>query len=259
MSNPDEATGPGPDVVRVTDSGGVRTIALARPPVNAISPDLLARLDEVLVDAETTPSVRAVLLASAVPTFCAGFDFGLDPAEVGGMMEVYDRSHRRLLALAKPTVALVQGHAIAGGLVLALACDHMVVADGDHHIGLTEVAVGAGFPVSALEICRLRLGDRAARSLLLDPGVRPVGDLVALGVVDRLHSPDSAAAAAHELAERLGALSAASYAHTKAGLVAPALQAIDVQTPEEAEAAAAAWTHPESVAARRAVRERLGR
>src|SRR5207245_10148347 len=74
--------------------------------------------------------------------------------------------HLALLALPQPTVAMVNGHTIAGGLVLALACDYRLGVDGDYRIGLNEVAIGASYPKVAFEIVRLRLAHARASELL---------------------------------------------------------------------------------------------
>ena len=87
------------------------------------------------------------------------------------MVSAYRSAHRRLLA-PKPTVALVNGHAIAGGLVLALACDHRFTVTGDHRIGANEVAIGAAYPAAAIEIVHLRLTHPVAAQLVLGRSAR---------------------------------------------------------------------------------------
>src|SRR5439155_27050911 len=95
-----------------------------------------------------------------------------------------------LLALPKPTLAMMQGHAIAGGLVLVLACDYRLGLDGDYRVGLNEVAVGAAFPRTALEIVRLRLAHARASELILGAALYPATQAVRLGIVDELLPAD---------------------------------------------------------------------
>ncbi len=80
----------------------------------------------------------------------------------------------------------MNGHAIAGGLVLVLACDYRLGVDGDYRVGLNEVAVGASFPRVALEIVRLRLPHARAAELMLGAALYPASQALRLGVVDEL-------------------------------------------------------------------------
>ena len=113
--------------IRVDDrESGVRLLTLDRPPANALDEQLLGDLDAVLAAAADDDRVRAVVLTGAGAFFSAGFDLSSprrDEATARRLRALYRDSHLRLLALPKPTVAMVAGHAIAGGLVLALACD----------------------------------------------------------------------------------------------------------------------------------------
>jgi enoyl-CoA hydratase len=102
------------------------------------------------------------------------------------MQQLYRDSHLRLLAMPKPTVALMNGHAIAGGLVLVLACDYRLGVAGHYRIGLNEVAIGSSFPLVAFEIVRLRLAHARAAELLLGASLYPASRAVELGVVDEL-------------------------------------------------------------------------
>jgi len=248
--------------IRVTDRpGGVRLLELSRPPANAIDESLLAALDGALVAAEADPAVRALLLTGSGAFFCAGFDLSAprrDDDDAAKVVALYRTSHRRLLG-SKPTVALVNGHAIAGGLVLAIACDVRLAADVQARIGLNEVAIGASFPAAAIEIVRARLSARAAAELTLGAQLYPLGDAVGLGVVERLVPAGAALEEALATATRLGAFPKEVFAHTRRALVAEALARIDA-VPMPAELAAAElWRMPESRAARAAQRERLGR
>ena len=165
---------------------GVRLLTLARPPANALDDALLTALGDALDDAATDDAVRTVVIRADGAFFCGGFDLRA-PRRTGdavtAMVERYRDAHRKLLAFPKPTLAAVQGHAIAGGLVLALACDHRIAVAGEYRVGLNETAIGAAFPPVALEIVRMRLTHAAASELLLGAELYPASELVRLGVV----------------------------------------------------------------------------
>jgi enoyl-CoA hydratase/carnithine racemase len=103
------------------------------------------------------------------------------------MTTLFRDAHVRLLTLPKPTIALMNGHAIAGGFVLVLACDYRLGLDGDYRIGLNEVAIGAAYPKVALEIVRLRLSHQRAAELLLGAALYPASQAIRLGVVENCY------------------------------------------------------------------------
>jgi enoyl-CoA hydratase len=241
-------------------SGGVRVLTLDRPPANALDDSMLASLEGALDEAASDDSVRAVVIRASGAFFCGGFDLRA-PQRTGdavtAMVERYRDSHRKLLALPKPTLAAVQGHAIAGGFVIALACDHRVAVRGDYRVGLNETAIGAAFPPVALEIVRLRLTHAVASELLLGADLYPASALVRFGLVDQLSSPGAFDDEVHARATRLAGFPREVYAHAKAELVAEALGRIDAVSLDRELEIAALWSTDESRAARAAQRERL--
>jgi enoyl-CoA hydratase len=248
--------------VRVDDrDGGVRILTLDRPPANAEDEGLLTDLSTALGAAAADDAVRAVVLTGAGAFFSGGFDLAAprrDDTAARTIRDLFRDTHLRLLTLQKPTVAMVNGHAIAGGLVLVLACDYRLGLDGTYRIGLNEVAIGASYPRIALEIVRLRLSHARASELLLGAALYPAREAIRLGVVDELVAADDFEATVLRRAAHLGAFPREAYAHTKAALVADTVARVRAETPEEAARAAAVWTTAESRAARAAQREKLG-
>jgi enoyl-CoA hydratase/carnithine racemase len=241
--------------------GGVRVLTLNRPPANAINEELLGDLLTALVSARETDAVRAVVLTGAGVFFGGGFDLAAPRRDAGAtarMTALYRDAHLALLECPKPTIAMVNGHAIAGGLVMALACDYRLGLDGDYRIGLNEVAIGASFPRPAFEIVRLRLPHARASELLLGAALYPASQALRLGVVDELFPAGQLEPTVLRRAARMGAFPRDAYAHTKAALVAEAVGRIRAETPAEAERAAAVWVSDESRAARAAQRHKLG-
>ncbi len=248
--------------VRVENrEGGVRVLILDRPPANAIDETLLTDLAAALADARADDGVRAVVLTGAGAFFSGGFDFVAPRRDAGQEQRLYwlyRDAHLQLLAFPKPTVAMMNGHAVAGGLVLVLACDYRLGVEGDYRIGLNEVAVGAAFPRAAFEIVRLRLAQARASELILGAALYPASQALRLGVIDELFPVESFAPTVLRRAARLGAFPRDAYAHAKAALVAEAIARLQAETPDEAARTTAVWSAPESRVARRKQREKLG-
>jgi enoyl-CoA hydratase len=248
--------------VRISDhDGGVRVLTLDRPPANAIDESLLTELALALNAAQAEPDVRALVLTGEGRFFSGGFDLAAprrDAAATRQIQRLYRDLHAELLGFPKPTLAMVNGHAIAGGFVLALTCDYRLGVDGDYRIGLNEVAVGAGFPRTAVEIVRLRLPHARASELMLGGALYPANQSVRLGLVDEMLPADRFVETVHRRAARLGSYPRAAYVDAKLALVAEALERIARESDADGERTDAVWRDPESRAARRAQREKLG-
>ena len=240
--------------------GGVRVLTLDRPPANALDETLLGDLSAALDAARSDDAVRSVILGGTGAFFSAGLDLTAgrrDEAGARALRALYRDTHEKLLGFPKPTVARLAGHAVAGGLVLVLACDYRLGQEGDYRVGLNEVAIGASFPRVAFEIVRLRLPHPRASELLLGATLYPASQAVRLGIVDELLPADTFDATVQRRAERLGAFPREAYAHTKVAFVTEALARVAAETPAEEAAAAAVWTTTESRAARAAQRAKL--
>jgi enoyl-CoA hydratase len=176
------------DVLNIEDQGGVAVVRIHHGKVNALDAELLERL--ITTVGELT-DVDGVVLTGTGRAFSAGVDLkrvvdgGADYVErflaalSGALLAVFDHP--------RPVVAAVNGHAIAGGCVLAAACDVRLMSAGS--IGLTELAVGVPFPVAALEIMRHVLGP-AAQSFVLGAGTIDAAQAEAAGLVDEVVDPD---------------------------------------------------------------------
>ncbi len=248
--------------VRAEDrDGGVRLLTLDRPPANAIDEALLTDLAAALDAAGADEGVRAVVLTGAGAFFSGGFDFSAPRRSGDAEREIstlYRTAHLKLLTLPKPTIAMMNGHAVAGGAVLVLACDYRLGREGDYRVGLNEVAVGAAFPRAAMEIVRLRLAHACAGEMVLGAALYPASQAVRLGLVDELFPAETFEQTVLRRALRLAAFPREAYAHAKAALIADAVARIQEETAEEAAATSAVWRVAESRAARAKQREKLG-
>lgn len=240
--------------------GGVRVLTLDRPPANAEDESLLTDLSSALDRAAEDSAVRALVLTGRGRFFSGGFDLSSARREgepIVVMTTLFRDVHVKLLTVPKPTLAMMNGHAIAGGLVLVLACDYRLGLDGDYKIGLNEVSIGASFPKVALEIVRLRLAHQRAAELLLGAALYPARQAVRLGVADELLPAEKLEDTVMRRAARMGAFPREAYVHTKQALVAEAVARVLSETPAEAARTAAVWQTEESRAARARQQEKL--
>jgi enoyl-CoA hydratase len=134
------------DIVRYEVSGAIAEITLDRPPVNALSMQLIDALLDALKRAKADPGVRAVIIASAHKVFCAGLDIdivrGKSALEAKGFLErLYFELNDVQYRLGKPSIAAIDGAARAGGMTVAVSCD-MIIAGEKATFGYPEIDVG---------------------------------------------------------------------------------------------------------------------
>lgn len=192
-------------------SGGVATLTIDRPERrNAINPEVVRALSAGLDRAESDDSVRAVVLTgSGDRAFCAGGDLGgmaadskagqhRERAEVG---ELFGRMRRSRL----PVVARVNGHALAGGFGLMLACD-LVVAVDDAQMGMPEIDVGL-WPFMITAVVQRDLPRKLALELMLTGRRIDAGEGARWGFVNRVVPRPDLDSAVGELTESLASKS----------------------------------------------------
>jgi len=207
--------------------GGVRVVTLRRAPVNAIELMLASAVERAFAVLRDDASCRAVVLTGAPDggAFSAGVDtrafatYG--PNERAEFLRAINRMVLAIYGLPKPVVAAVSGHAVGGGLVLALACDVRFVARGPVKLGLTEASAGIPFPACPLELVRAELSPYTARTLSLGSQLFAAESPTLVGVVDALIEPGDLLQAAAAEAERRSSMR--GYAAVKAQLRAPAV------------------------------------
>ena len=200
--------------------GSVARITLDDGKVNAMSADLFAALNAALDRAEREKP-GAVVIAGRPGCYSAGLDLKLlptlPPADLRATLVTFGRTMLRIFTFPIPTVAAVTGHAVAGGAMLAFACDLRWVADGPFRIHLNEVAIGLTLPTWALAIAYSSIPSRWHTEALLHARAYSPGEALERGMVHGVARPgerviEEATAAAAPLA----ALDQPAYATTKA-------------------------------------------
>ncbi|HVI12705.1 MAG TPA: enoyl-CoA hydratase/isomerase family protein [Pseudolabrys sp.] len=207
--------------LEVADS--VATLTLCRPPVNAISNELIKLFEERLDEIEAQPDCKVVHLRSDEKVFCAGADLtevrqrfdAPDGSEltyhfVSDLQQLYDRIER----LPQVTLAEIAGAAVGGGLELALACDLRIVAT-DARIGLPEIGLGL-IPAGGGTQRLTRLCGRAiAARLIFGAEVLVGADAVELGLAQWVAPRADIAARAREIVQRIASFPAAALRSSK--------------------------------------------
>ena len=162
---------------------------------------------------------------------------------------------RDALTFPKPLIAAVNGHAIAGGCILAAACDRRLMAEGNGRIGIPELVVGVPFPALPLQIVAARISDRAFRDLVLTGRTVHVDEAVTLGLIDEKCPADALVDRAIAEANRLAAIPAGAFALTKEAMTTLILDRTACLSDLNARVVHA-WLQPQTYDAIRAYLER---
>lgn len=205
----------------------VRVLTLSSGSVNALDVDLLEEVALAVRDLARSDDAGALVVTGAGRVFSAGVDLKRVVAEgsdyTDRLVPALSEAFEALFTYPGPTVAAVNGAAIAGGCVLACACDRRLITP-EAQIGVTEVHVGVPLPVAALEVVRYACGDHAD-VVLLGGRTYSGAETIAAGLAHRVVDGDLMAMAVAEATE-LGGIPADAYRHTKGQLRAPTMARI---------------------------------
>jgi len=209
------------EFVRLEVDGGIGTIRLDRPPVNAINGQLQAELGEVAREASDRADVRAVILYGGEKTFCGGAD----------VKEMADRSYvearafgtalqntvSAVAAIPKPVIAAITGYALGGGLELAMAADRRIAGD-NVKVGQPEILLGIIPGAGGTQRLARLVGPAKAKDLVFTGRFAKAEEALAIGLVDELVAPDDVYGAAQKYAQQFANGPAVALANAKAAI-----------------------------------------
>lgn len=216
--------------VNVTVDDAVATVTVDNPPVNALADPTLEALGEAAERLRDDAAVRAVVLTGAGErSFLAGADLAEfehmlgDAAAMEAHVALTGRVFGAWAELPQPVIAAVRGHAVGGGLEVALVCD-LIVADPRARLGVPEVGLGLIPGAGGTQRLPARVGLGVARRMLLTGELLRAPEARDIGLVDVLAEEGAALDEALALARRLAALPARAVQAAKQALRVAATQ-----------------------------------
>jgi enoyl-CoA hydratase/carnithine racemase len=210
-------------------------ITLNRPPANAISEQLITEVNAALNSVQTDESVRAVIITGAGDKiFCGGADLG--SAFSGGDVEQFIRFGntvmRKIERFPKPVIAAINGHAMGGGMEMAMAC-HLRLMKETARMGQTESNLGITPGYGGTQRLPRLIGRTKALEFLLLGTQIPAQECLDLGLVNRLSKEgetlNDAKALARQLGRRAPLATAAIIKAVDEGLEVPMAKSIDIE------------------------------
>ncbi len=187
------------DLVRLEVDGGIGTIRLDRPPMNALNAEIQGALIEVCREATSRKDVAAVVVYGGEKVFAAGADIKemehlsyTDMVDHAALLQEFTRA---LAHIPKPTVAAITGYALGGGCEVALACDFRIAGRGAK-LGQPEILLGIIPGAGGTQRLARLVGPARAKDLVFSGRFVDADEALAMGLVDAVVDPEEVHAAA---------------------------------------------------------------
>ncbi|MGH3840115.1 MAG: enoyl-CoA hydratase/isomerase family protein [Pseudonocardiaceae bacterium] len=207
--------------VRLEVDGGIGTIRLDRPPMNALSRAVQQEIRSAAQQAADRPEIRAVIVYGGERVFAAGADIKematMPPAEMATQGAEFSASFAMVADIPKPTVAAIAGFALGGGCELALCCDRRIAAE-DAKIGQPEILLGVIPGAGGTQRLPRLIGPSRAKELIYTGRFAGADEALRIGLVDEVVAPGEVYAAARRWAGQFVAGPALAAAAAKAAI-----------------------------------------
>jgi len=215
--------------VEVQLHGGIATVVLERGKVNALNPVVVEELSATFSTLQSDTAASAVVLTGRGKFFSFGFDIpeflSYTREEFTNFLTSFTTLYRNLFIYPKPLVAALNGHAIAGGCMIALACDSAIMVQGSAKISLNEIAFGSSVFAGSTEMLQFRTGSRAS-DVVYSGAMYSPAEAQEIGLVAEVVAPEALLDRAREIAGELASKRPAAFASIKSLLRKPVADAM---------------------------------
>jgi enoyl-CoA hydratase len=210
------------EFVKLEVDGGIGTIRLDRPPMNALNRRIEQEIRAAAVEVAEREDVRAVIVYGGEKVFAAGADIKemadkssveMAEKEQNGLSAAFSA----VAAIPKPTVAALTGYALGGGFELALTCDRRIAGD-DVKVGQPEILLGVIPGAGGTQRLARLVGPSKAKDIIYTGRFVKADEALAIGMVDEVVAPDDVYAAARRWAEQFVKGPARALAAAKAAI-----------------------------------------
>jgi Delta3-Delta2-enoyl-CoA isomerase len=247
-------------MLETIDHGTVRELRLARPPANAINPELMEKLITALNEA--SESAEAIVISGRPGMFTAGLDVPeLIQYNRDQMLQVWNQFLLMLKTIARlpvPSAIAITGHAPAGGIVLALFGDYRIMPRGDFITGLNEVQVGLVVSPVIHRALERAVGPRTAEKILVTGKILKAEQALEIGLIDELaDDPDDVVHRAVNWCEQMLAFPRLAMTTTRSMVRSDLIRLFDENSIMDVEKFVDVWFSESTQAALRDLVERL--
>ncbi len=236
-------------MIELSERNGVAIVTLAHGKANALDTEFCDAIAARLNELQVSPA-RAVVITGQGTIFSAGVNLlrlsAGGPDYVRQFLPALHRLYEKAFFFPKPMVAAVNGHAIAGGCVLAACADRRLMRGDSGRIGVTELQVGVPFPVMAFEVMRYAVTPQHLAEVMIAAATYAPPQALERGLIDEIVAPELLLEQALAAANAMAALSPAAFALTKRRLREPVAERVR-QGRDYDQAVTKAWTTPETL------------
>jgi len=221
------------EFIDISADSGIATVRINRPKVNALNEQLIDELAESFMILSGDTETRAVVLMGEGSFFSFGFDIpeliDYEKESFHKFVSKFSRLARDIFIYPKPVAAALNGHTVAGGCILALACDLRVMAEGKAKIALNELTFGSTAFTSIVEMLRYTVGPANAQKLLYSGKMNTAEEALAIGLVDEIRPAEEVLNAANNYMSGLSSLDADAFKSVKMLLRKTAYELIEAE------------------------------
>jgi enoyl-CoA hydratase/carnithine racemase len=219
-------------MIKSKDEKGIAIIELDSDIINAINLELIEALTQELSIIENKDEFKGLILTSTNEKFFSiGFDipklFQFTKEEFSNFYSNFNQLCLQLYTFSKPTVALVTGHATAGGCILALCCDYRFISEGRKLMGLNEIHLGVPIPYPALYILEEITGPKNTREVVYQGKFYTPAEANNIGIVDEVLENDKLQECGIHTIKKIEASSIEAFALIKADLQLATIEKIN--------------------------------
>ncbi len=211
--------------IQISTGGGIATVTLNRGKVNALNESMVEEIRSCFEELRNDQAVRAIILTGQGKFFAFGFDI---PEFLSYSKDAFIRYLTKFTALytyvfllPKPIIAALNGHTIAGGCMLALACDYRIMVSEKAKISLNEIAFGSSVFAGCVEMLKFCAGSRNAQKVLYSGAMFSAEEAKQLGLIDLTASQDMLDDEARKVAEDFAQKDSAAFRSIKTLLRKP--------------------------------------